>query len=156
MKKTTSLYLASVAGFAAAMALVAHEEDDPRVRRGKQRACALVPLWPLYTLAGAVSVSRRRRTQLLPDDAYPINPVTGKPMTRQARRQLDARLRAMLPGLPTEPGSYFDAQGDLWVLDTEGGWTDHQGVRKDARYAPVVAAMMLDAGSMPRTKEVGA
>lgn len=94
----------------------------------------------------------RPKRDLLPDDAYPRDPVTGATMPARKRASVDRRIRELLRAhpLPTEPGEYRDGTGDLWTLDAEGGWTDHQGVRRDARYAPIIALFVEKGGPFVR------
>lgn len=58
MKHLTA-YAASVAGFAAAMALHAYAENDPELRAGKTRAIAAAPLWPIYFVAAGAFIKRK-------------------------------------------------------------------------------------------------
>lgn len=68
--------------------------------------------------------------RLLPDDAY-----EGRDDASRAR--IDAALRTTLHLVPTEPGAYVDAAGDLWTLD-ENGWTDRSGTCRPVEYAPML------------------
>src|SRR5690606_9478661 len=96
-----------------------------------------------------------RRQCLLPDDAYPADPSTGAPMDEARRARVDDALVLLLAKhpVPQEPGTYVDGQGDRWVLDAEGGWTDHQGVRRDSRYTPIIAMFIDAAGPFVRVDE---
>lgn len=97
----------------------------------------------------------KRAPDLLPEDAYPADPVTGEPMPAEQRATVDRRLRELLEErpLPTEPGEYVDGTGDRWSLDAQGGWTDHEGVRRDARYAPIIALFVDRGGPFARVDD---
>jgi hypothetical protein len=95
-------------------------------------------------------------THLLPDDAYPADPATGEPMPAEKRADVDRRLSELLEKhpLPTEPGEYVDGTGDHWILDAQGGWTDHHGMHRNARYAPIIALLINKGGPFIRIQEV--
>ena len=99
---------------------------------------------------------RPQRTEnLLPANAYPPDPSTGAPMPAARRANVDHRIRELLTAhpLPTEPGTYIDGQGDRWVLDADGGWTDNNGIHRDARYAPIIALFVDLSGPLVRVPQ---
>lgn len=91
---------------------------------------------------------RFRQQDLLPGDAYPPDRTTGAPMPPRKHAAIDRKLRRLVKQhpLPTEPGEYLDATGDRWTLDAQGGWTDDDGVHRDARYAPIIALFVHNSG----------
>lgn len=56
--KYLAIYAASTVGFAAAMALHAYAENDTGLRKGKTRAIAASPLWPVYLATATVHLSK--------------------------------------------------------------------------------------------------
>jgi hypothetical protein len=98
---------------------------------------------------------RQGHQTLLPADAYPNDPTTGKAMSDEKRTTVDRKLRALPTQypLPTEPGEYLDGTGDHWVLDGQGGWTDHHGVHRDARYAPLLVLLVDKDGPLVRLED---
>lgn len=70
----------------------------------------------------------------LPDDAYG----TDDPGERSA---IDARIAGNLHLVPTEPGRYRDAEGDVWTLRADGRWEDRGGESRPPEYTPMLALM---------------
>lgn len=80
--------------------------------------------------AGAVESTGDR---LLPPDAYPDD------LDEAARARLDIFLGALAGLIPDEPGTYLDGEGDPWVRDADGSWTDLHGVRRGPAHTPLLA-----------------
>ncbi|WP_424863035.1 hypothetical protein [Streptomyces sp. MMS24-I29] len=82
----------------------------------------------------------------------------GAPTPADKRANVDRRLRELLQtnAVPTKPGAYLDSTGDRGRLDAEVGWTDHQGVWRDARYAPITALFIDRSGPMTRVNRPAA
>lgn len=83
-----------------------------------------------------MSLTKRKRREpaarLLPEDAYPAE------VDQAGRDRVDAHLRERLHTIPTVPGEYLDEEGERWVLDADGGWTDHRGERRPSAYTPIL------------------
>jgi hypothetical protein len=75
---------------------------------------------------------RPRAQRLLPLDAYPAT------VDEAGRDRVDARLREQLDTIPTAPGEYLDNEGERWVLDADGCWSDHHGVKRPREYTPIL------------------
>lgn len=76
----------------------------------------------------------RSRERLLPAIAYKAR------WSEAERDRIDRILRRRLREVPTTPGTYADAQGELWMLDADGAWTDPKGVTMPKAYAPALVA----------------
>lgn len=59
--------------------------------------------------------------RLLPESMYPEG------FTEEQAERADARLRELIPTIPTEPGLYLDGEGVEWVRHEDGSWTDSRG-----------------------------
>ena len=70
-------------------------------------------------------------------DLLPIEYYHGR--SRLRRRRIDNTILELLPYLPTDPGVWYDGEGDPWLLAADGSWTDADGVRRSAVHAPALA-----------------
>ena len=64
--------------------------------------------------------------RLLPESMYPED------FTEEQFERVDARMRELLPTIPTEPGLYLDREGAEWVRHEDGSWTDASGENRGA------------------------
>lgn len=71
-------------------------------------------------------------SNILPEDAYP------EEITPERRKEVDRLMEELLPLLPTAPGRYHDGDGDLWIKNEDGSWTDKFGETKSVEYSPVL------------------
>lgn len=82
--------------------------------------------------ADAATSAPQVADRLLPLDAYP------EQLDENNRNRVDARLRELAHLVPRRPGRYVDREGDPWVRDDDGSWTDCHGVRRGSAYSPLL------------------
>lgn len=107
------------------------ERFSPRLARGLDR-------WGGRLLAKLKASDRspvsEPQPRLMSLDRYPDD------LDEAGRDRVDERLRRQLHMIPTEPGVYYDNQGEPWVLDEDGGWTDHLGERRTSPDTAILSA----------------
>lgn len=90
-------------------------------------------------------------------DLLPIEYYHGR--SRLRRRRIDNTILELLPYLPTDPGVWYDGEGDPWVLGEDGRWTDADGVSRPVEHTPALvlfgpwAATPNTDGTAERTRE---